>query len=82
MNTKLLMVVMALVIIVACTQEEKIRAMIWQGGQSEITRDVIIDGVTKEEFLRTSDPKFKDFRCVTKRDMETLVRAAMRSCKE
>ena len=81
MSRNLLWVTMSLFVLVACQSEEKIRAMIWQGGQSEIVRDVEIDGVTKEEFLRTSNPRFKEFRCLHVDDAERLVRAAMKSCK-
>ena len=64
-------------VLFGCQNETEIRAMIWKGGNNEITRD-LSDG--KEEFLPTNDPKFLDFRCLEKSDAEKLVREALKHC--
>ena len=64
----------------SCGYEQKIRARIWTGGVHEITRDVVIDGLPKTEFLPTDAASFKDFRCLHKDDAEEIVRLALRYC--
>jgi hypothetical protein len=39
-------------------------------------------GQVMEEFLPTDSPSFKNFRCVTKRDMNELIEIALRQCKK
>ena len=68
--------------IVACDPATQIRAKMWMGGNGEITRNVMTeDGHQAEEFLLTTDPKFSNFRCFTKRDTENLIKEALKRCK-
>lgn len=61
--------------------EEQVRARIWTGGNGEIVRDVVVDGLPKTEFLPTNSPTFLDFRCMHRDDAEELVRLAVRYCQ-
>lgn len=64
-------------LLIACDKEVQIKAMIWNGGNHEITRNLENDQV---EFLPTDDPKFLDFRCVVKEDMEEIIKEALKEC--
>jgi hypothetical protein len=77
------MIVLILLFLVACDPATQIRAKMWVGGNNEITRNVVTeDGHQAEEFLLTSDPKFGNFRCFTKKDTDTLIREALKRCKQ
>ena len=71
------LLILPLIFLAACPKESEIRAKVWKGGVSEITRDL---PENQEEFLKTSDPKFLNFRCVTTEDMDLFIRAALRHC--
>lgn len=75
-----LFLALSLLFLASCNDERKIRAMVWNTDVNEIWRKIEVDGKPKEEFIPTSDPRFLQFKALHNKDIETLIRAARRSC--
>lgn len=59
----------------------KLDVKIWNGGVGEITRDVIVDGQPKIEFLPCDHPQFLQYKCLSTEDADKIINAALKTCE-
>lgn len=58
----------------------KWRGRVWKGGHNEITRDVVVNGLPKTEFMPTSHPNFENYSCIRNDHLKELTDLALRYC--
>jgi len=57
---------------------KRIKAQMWQGGRNEIYRFVEVDGDQQIEYLPANAESFTEFRCFHERDIEEIIKEAMK----